>query len=91
MTVIPRTAARTDRERMTRAAWLIGLGVLLLVLPAYAGQSGTRCWSYPASRNGVIRHPPSQRTSCPHYERLTVSGVNFLLFFLRLSPRSSIR
>ncbi len=54
--------------------------------PAYAGQSGTRCWSYPASRNGVIRHPPSQRTSCPHYERLTVSGVNFLLFFLRLSP-----
>ncbi len=58
---------------------------------AYAGQSGTRCWSYPASRNGVIRHPPSQRTSCPHYERLTVSGVNFLLFFLRLSPRSSIR
>ncbi|ACO45310.1 branched-chain amino acid ABC transporter permease [Deinococcus deserti] len=33
MTVLPRTAARTDRERTTRAAWLIGLGILLLVLP----------------------------------------------------------
>ncbi|MPY67394.1 branched-chain amino acid ABC transporter permease [Deinococcus sp. SDU3-2] len=33
MTVLPRTAARTDRERMTRAAWLVALGVLLLVLP----------------------------------------------------------
>ncbi|GGK26918.1 branched-chain amino acid ABC transporter permease [Deinococcus malanensis] len=33
MTVLPRTAARTDRERSTRAAWLIGLGLLLLILP----------------------------------------------------------
>lgn len=33
MTVIPRTAARTDRERMIRAAWLIGLGIILLLLP----------------------------------------------------------
>ncbi|TDE86206.1 branched-chain amino acid ABC transporter permease [Deinococcus sp. S9] len=33
MTVLPRTAARTDRQRMTRAAWLIGLGIVLLILP----------------------------------------------------------
>lgn len=33
MTVLPHTAARTDRERTTRAAWLIGLGLLLLILP----------------------------------------------------------
>lgn len=33
MTAIPRTAARTDRERTLRAAWLIGLGLLLLILP----------------------------------------------------------
>ncbi|GHF63913.1 branched-chain amino acid transport system permease protein [Deinococcus metalli] len=33
MTALPRVAARTDRERTTRAAWLAGLGVLLLVLP----------------------------------------------------------
>lgn len=33
MTVIPSTPARTDRARMTRAAWLIGLGIVLLILP----------------------------------------------------------
>ncbi|PNY81581.1 branched-chain amino acid ABC transporter permease [Deinococcus koreensis] len=33
MTVLPRTAAKTDRERTTRAAWLIGLGIVLLILP----------------------------------------------------------
>lgn len=33
MTFIPRTPARNDRERRMRAAWLIGLGLLLLVLP----------------------------------------------------------
>lgn len=33
MTALPRTAAKTDRERTIRAAWLIGLGLLLLVLP----------------------------------------------------------
>ncbi|MEF2279324.1 branched-chain amino acid ABC transporter permease [Deinococcus sp. YIM 134068] len=33
MTVIPRTAARTGRERNVRAAWLIGLGIVLLILP----------------------------------------------------------
>lgn len=33
MTVIPRNTAKTDRERTIRAAWLIGLGLLLLVLP----------------------------------------------------------
>ncbi|SEJ48133.1 amino acid/amide ABC transporter membrane protein 2, HAAT family (TC 3.A.1.4.-) [Deinococcus reticulitermitis] len=33
MTVIPRTASKTDRERNVRAAWLIGLGLVLLVLP----------------------------------------------------------
>ena len=33
MTALPRTAARTDRERTIRAAWLIGLGLLLLILP----------------------------------------------------------
>lgn len=33
MTAIPRTAARNDRERTIRAAWMIGLGLLLLILP----------------------------------------------------------
>ncbi|MFC4638641.1 branched-chain amino acid ABC transporter permease [Deinococcus hohokamensis] len=33
MTALLRSPARTDRERTTRAAWLIGLGLLLLVLP----------------------------------------------------------
>lgn len=33
MTALPRNAARTDRQRMSRAAWLIGLGVVLLILP----------------------------------------------------------
>lgn len=33
MTVLPRTAARTSRERNVRAAWLIGLGIVLLILP----------------------------------------------------------
>lgn len=33
MTALPRTAARTDRERTIRAAWMIGLGLLLLILP----------------------------------------------------------
>ncbi|GBF05687.1 inner-membrane translocator [Deinococcus aerius] len=33
MTVLPGTPARTDRGRMARAAWLIGLGIVLLILP----------------------------------------------------------
>ncbi|MFC6664893.1 hypothetical protein ACFP9V_05700 [Deinococcus radiopugnans] len=33
MTALPHTAARTDRERTIRAAWMIGLGLLLLILP----------------------------------------------------------
>ncbi|WP_309571919.1 branched-chain amino acid ABC transporter permease [Deinococcus sp.] len=33
MTVIPRAATPTDRERTTRAVWLAGLGLLLLILP----------------------------------------------------------
>ncbi|GAA0516557.1 branched-chain amino acid ABC transporter permease [Deinococcus depolymerans] len=33
MTALPFKPARTDRERLRRAAWLAGLGLLLLVLP----------------------------------------------------------
>ncbi|WP_034386741.1 branched-chain amino acid ABC transporter permease [Deinococcus sp. YIM 77859] len=33
MTALPRTTTRTDRQRLTRAAWLIGLGTVLLILP----------------------------------------------------------
>ena len=60
MTVIPRTAARTDRERMTRAAWLIGLGLLLL-LAALDRLDGLLAKHRVAGRDGAVHRAAAQQ------------------------------